>query len=162
MVDPRDGIRPIALALRHLWLGVDHHRRALAKALGLSATELAVLDHLHHAGQLTPREVGERLGITTGSTTAILDRIEKAEFLVRAPNPTDRRSLLLNLTPRGERAMQWVLQEQSDLLAKAMSSISEDDTAALTETLDSVAAQLDGPELRRIQVTPPAFLADKN
>lgn len=47
----------------------------------------------------TPKQLGEHLGITTSSTTSLLDRLEASGFLTRTPNPTDRRSSYVQLTP---------------------------------------------------------------
>lgn len=145
MSDANGGTRPIVLALRQLSLGGESHRRRMAKALHIGTTELAVMNHLHAAERLTPREVGQRLGITTGSTTAVLDRIERAGYVVRTPNPEDRRSLYLSLTPLGQRAMAWVLDQHDLQVAEAVAAHPKADLAEFAALIDDVGVALNQP-----------------
>ena len=70
-----------------------------------SITEREALRYLRTAAARdeprTPKQLGEHLGITTPSTTSLLDRLEGSGFLTRVPNPTDRRSsyVYVHLTP---------------------------------------------------------------
>jgi DNA-binding MarR family transcriptional regulator len=48
-------------------------------------------------GTSTPTEIARYTGLTTGSTTAMLDRLEKAHFISRKPNPKDRRGILIEI-----------------------------------------------------------------
>lgn len=47
---------------------------------------------------VTPGSLAEHLDISTASTTKLLDRLEKAGHIVRAPHPTDRRALMITIT----------------------------------------------------------------
>jgi MarR family transcriptional regulator, organic hydroperoxide resistance regulator len=48
-------------------------------------------------------DIARELGITTGGTSKLVDRIEASGYCRRLPNPADRRSSLLELTPAGKR-----------------------------------------------------------
>jgi DNA-binding MarR family transcriptional regulator len=50
-------------------------------------------------------DIASELGITTGGTSKLVDRIEASGYCRRLPNPADRRSSLLELTPEGERIL---------------------------------------------------------
>jgi DNA-binding MarR family transcriptional regulator len=50
-------------------------------------------------------DIARELGITTGGTSKLVDRIEASGYCRRLPNPADRRSSLLELTPQGERML---------------------------------------------------------
>ena len=50
-------------------------------------------------------DIARELGITTGGTSKLVDRIEASGYCRRLPNPADRRSSLLELTPEGERTL---------------------------------------------------------
>jgi MarR family transcriptional regulator, organic hydroperoxide resistance regulator len=50
-------------------------------------------------------DIASELGITTGGTSKLVDRIEASGYCRRLPNPADRRSSLLELTPVGERIL---------------------------------------------------------
>jgi MarR family transcriptional regulator, organic hydroperoxide resistance regulator len=50
-------------------------------------------------------DIASELGITTGGASKLVDRIEAAGYCRRLPNPADRRSSLLELTPEGRRLL---------------------------------------------------------
>jgi DNA-binding MarR family transcriptional regulator len=72
--------------------------RAAEKA-GLGLTDMQVLNLLQVYGPSTPGFLGIRSGLSSGGVTVALDRLEKAGFIRREPNPTDRRSLLIAFVP---------------------------------------------------------------
>jgi DNA-binding MarR family transcriptional regulator len=73
-------------------------RHALSRALGLNATDSECLSYLSiNGGIATPKELGRYTGLTTGSTTTMLDRLEKVGYISRRPNPKDRRGVLVEI-----------------------------------------------------------------
>ncbi len=73
-------------------------RNATGRKLGLNVTDSECLSILSiRGGVSTPTELGRYTGLTTGSTTAMLDRLEKAQFIKRVPNPDDRRGVLVKI-----------------------------------------------------------------
>ena len=66
----------------------------------LSATAKQALAVIEGAGTpLEPGVVAERLIITTGSMTSLLDTLERRGLITRTPHPEDRRKLLVDVTP---------------------------------------------------------------
>jgi DNA-binding MarR family transcriptional regulator len=51
------------------------------------------------------QDIAEELAITVGGASKVVDRIAAAGHCVRRPNPGDRRSSLIELTPAGERVL---------------------------------------------------------
>ena len=74
-------------------------RNAMGRKLGLNVTDLQCLGLLSLKHISNPTELARYSGLTTGSTTAMLDRLEKAKFITRKPNPDDRRGVLIELNP---------------------------------------------------------------
>lgn len=72
-------------------------RKAIARKLGLIGTESECLSLLSIKGVSTPTEIAHYTGLTTGATTAMLDRLEQAKFIRRKPNPKDRRGVLIEI-----------------------------------------------------------------
>jgi DNA-binding MarR family transcriptional regulator len=73
------------------------HGQAGARAVDLGATDLYALNILGLAGPMTPGELGARSGLTTGPTTRLIDRLEEAGYVRRAPVPGDRRKVIVEL-----------------------------------------------------------------
>ncbi|MEV4127513.1 MarR family transcriptional regulator [Nocardia sp. NPDC049707] len=71
------------------------HARAGAKAVGLGATDLYALNILELSGAMTPGELSTRTGLTTGPTTRLIDRLERAGYVRRANDPGDRRKVIV-------------------------------------------------------------------
>lgn len=109
-----------------------------AQQLQLGTSDLAVIGHLYQDGPLTPRELGMRMEMTSGTMTALLDRVEKAGFLTRNKNPRDRRSLLITTTPAGQHAMQWVNDHFDTAIREALTAIPD----LATDHLDTVLGRL--------------------
>ncbi len=80
------------------------HAAAMARRMGLGLTDLHALEHLSR-GELTPKELGERLFVSPGAITALVDRLEGVGHVERVANPKDRRSTLLRTTRSGREAM---------------------------------------------------------
>lgn len=110
------------MALRQLVLGWDRYREAIAEELGVGTTEVVALGFLHHDGPQTPTDLGQRLNLTSGSVTALLDRLESAAYVTRAHNPDDRRSLLVSLTPAGRHGVQWFYERVDELVSDTLKS----------------------------------------
>jgi DNA-binding MarR family transcriptional regulator len=96
-------------------------RNAVARKLGLNSTDWGCLSLLSIKGVSTPSELARYTGLTTGSTTAMLDRLEKAQFIRRKPNPDDRRGVLIEISQKwGETAgplVRGLQQAQAELIA---------------------------------------------
>jgi DNA-binding MarR family transcriptional regulator len=101
----------------------DEVERAYA-AYGIRRPEFDVLATLRRAGEpyrLSPGALAESMMLSSGGTTARLDRLEKAGLAKRLPSPTDRRGVLVQLTPKGrdivDHAVGAGLAEQRRLLS---------------------------------------------
>ena len=87
-------------SLQRFGLQRDRMRAALARHVGVSATSLDALEHLEADGPLTQRDLGERLSLTSGAVTMLVDRLERAGLVRRRPHPGDRRYVLIELSPQ--------------------------------------------------------------
>ncbi len=106
---------------------VDDFDRELARLLGVNETDLRCLEILlgDSGEQVTPRDLADRLGLTTGSVTAMLDRLEKVGYLTRSAHPTDKRRLIVQATEvarqRAAELMAPLVKEGGSLLAQRYS-----------------------------------------
>jgi DNA-binding MarR family transcriptional regulator len=73
----------------------------LLRPLGVSSAGGLVLGVLRDYGSMSPSQLGERLIVTRATITGILDSLERRGFVRRLPNPTDRRGIVVELTPAG-------------------------------------------------------------
>jgi DNA-binding MarR family transcriptional regulator len=80
-------------------LAASRHRAAVTKQLGLTDAEADALAHLARSGGMTPTELSDLLGMTSGGITALTQRLERAGHISREPHPRDKRSSILKATP---------------------------------------------------------------
>lgn len=135
-IDPDDAL---LLATRQLMIALLTHTAASARYLSLSIAEVAALEHLSAMGELTPKQLGLRLAMGSGTVTALLDRLEQAGFVVRVRHPHDRRSYLVH--PGGVRAVR--VQHERLLLLDQIRSLSihyaEPERVAIHSYLEALA-----------------------
>jgi DNA-binding MarR family transcriptional regulator len=79
-------------------LAAARHRSAISRRLGLSESEMLAVAHLAQRGRLSPSELAELLDLSSGGVTALVQRLELAGHVERQAHPTDRRSVLLELS----------------------------------------------------------------
>ncbi|NUP21184.1 MAG: MarR family transcriptional regulator [Streptomyces sp.] len=104
------------------------HGHAGARACALGATDLYALNILQLSGAMSPGQLAERTGLTTGPTTRLIDRLEQAGYVRRAPDPGDRRKVVVE--PVGEPA------ELDRVLAPARQRVGEILAGYTPEQLD--------------------------
>lgn len=110
----------------------------LLRPLNVSAAGGLVLGVLRDHGAMSPSELGEHLIVTRATVTGLLDSLERRGFVTRSPNPADRRSLIVEITPKGL----TVLQELRTLIHHHertwMTSFSEAELRDYIETLHRI------------------------
>lgn len=97
MDSKRDLEKQVFIAARENGISSVLFRNAIGRKLDLNVTDSECLSFLTINGVSTPTQLANYTGLTTGSTTAMLDRLEKAKFIERKPNPNDRRGVLVEI-----------------------------------------------------------------
>ena len=85
-----------------LWNSVDAR---LKSQFDLPLTHFEPMSVMSRLPKCRVYDIASELGITTGGTSKLVDRIEASGYCRRLPNPDDRRSSLLELTPAGKRLL---------------------------------------------------------
>jgi MarR family transcriptional regulator, organic hydroperoxide resistance regulator len=83
-----------------LWNAVDTR---LKSEFNLPLTHFEPMSVMARLPGCRVYDIANELAITTGGTSKLVDRIEASGYCRRLPNPADRRSSLLELTPAGRR-----------------------------------------------------------
>jgi len=71
--------------------------RTVADRFGMHMTDLEVLDLIFLREQVSAGELADATGLTSGSVTALIDRLEKAGYVERCDDPSDRRKVLVRI-----------------------------------------------------------------
>ena len=86
-------------AVRLFIAGSSLFSQRVADKLGLHPTDMQFLNLLELLGPMTPGTLAQCSGLSTGGVTVVLDRLERAGYVRRADNPSDRSSVLAGLMP---------------------------------------------------------------
>jgi DNA-binding MarR family transcriptional regulator len=136
-VRPLEVLSRITRLARHL----DRARRTAFAEHGLEPWEFDVLSALRRIGtpyQLSPGQLLTQTLVTSGTMTNRIDRLAAKGLVVRGPDPTDRRGVLVRLTDAGrelaDAALAGLLKNERELLA-ALSAERLESLADLLRTL---------------------------
>jgi len=83
----------VMAAGRQIHAAMDRIDGLISEALGINRSDLRCLFHLIREGAATPSEIAGTTGLTSGSVTALLDRLERQGLAARRQDCSDRRSV---------------------------------------------------------------------
>jgi DNA-binding MarR family transcriptional regulator len=95
--------------------------KAVADRAGISSSDMDCMDFLNLEGRMTAGRLAELTGLTTGAITGVVDRLEKAGFVRRERDESDRRKVFIAPVP--ERMME--IGRFYELVQRAMQKQSE-------------------------------------
>ena len=117
---------------------IEMHERVRATS-SLGENELRILQLLlarrRDGLDVKPSDISRHLGISSASTTALIDRLERQGNVERRTHPTDRRSILVAPTERAVSEVADVVDAYDRRIGTAIAGLSETDrTAIVTST----------------------------
>lgn len=122
-------------AARDYGAATARFRNSVSSHLGVNITDIECLALLFFKGTSTPTSLGQHTGLSSGATTAMLDRLEHAQLIIRQPNPNDHRSCLVTTTPNALQIVGPFFTAVRDAQARLLAHYSEDDLALVGDFL---------------------------
>lgn len=112
-----------------LWRGTQPRA---AKLLGADNCE---------CGPRTPAALADAAGVTRATMTGLVDTLERDGYVKREPDPTDRRTISVILTAKGERFLSDFLPGHFKLIAGLMATLNESERKTLVRLLGKIQQQ---------------------
>lgn len=112
------------------------YSQAVAERLGVGGADLECLDCIVLRGPVTAGDLARATGLTTGAITGVIDRLERAGFAQREPDPADRRKVLVKALPAIEREIAPLYEPMARASIEALSIYDEKDLALLLDFLN--------------------------
>jgi len=109
---------------------VSEHARQDIQRHALSVSEFGVLELLYHKGPTTLGVLAERILLTSGSLTYVVDQLEKRGLVQRAACPTDRRVTYADLTEEGRSLIRTVFPDHAEQIRQAVSGLTPEEQEA--------------------------------
>lgn len=110
-------------------------------AHGLTGSQFAVLEALHHVGPMCLSDLAGKILRTAGNLTMVVDNLEKRGLARRVPGAKDRRFVQVEISPKGSELIRRAFPEHAARIAGLMSRLSADEQqqlAALCRKLGGV------------------------
>ena len=123
-------------AVRDYGVHLTLFRNAMNEWAGLNATDMECLRLLFLKGTATPSELARHTGLTSGATTAMLDRLEKAGLIERHPNPDDRRGTLITPAKAGDEKVSSWFESARKAQDELISSYSESELEIIADVFE--------------------------
>jgi DNA-binding MarR family transcriptional regulator len=143
--------------LRALSTAQDRLDQYAMHRFGINRTDLRALDLIGQAGVISPTALAVALGMSTGATSTVLDRLEAADYARREPDPGHRRRTLVRQTPRAEELAQAIFAPVIRGTLSQAAAYPDEALVSIAEFLAAHRALLNG---YLTTVSPPASSAD--
>jgi MarR family 2-MHQ and catechol resistance regulon transcriptional repressor len=102
---------------------------------GLTTPQFGVLEALYHLGPLSLGELADKLLVTGGNITYVMDRLEEMGLVFRDRSGDDRRIVMARLTPDGERRIRDVFPGHAAFIAELTDGLSAEERQTLRTLL---------------------------
>ena len=123
----------VILARTHV--AIMRHAEADAAEDGLTLAEFGIIEVLLHKGRLRLGELQEKVLVTSGGMTYLVDRLEKRGLVRRADCAEDRRVRYVELTPEGDALARRAFDRHAGRIALALSGLTPEEQELATRLL---------------------------
>ena len=141
--------RPGVLAWLHLvrtYNKLHRHSMDQLKCSHMTPARFDVLAQLSVAPGISQQELSDRLLVTKGNITTLLDKMTAQRLVERRPDPEDRRSYRLYLTEEGQQLAETLIPSHEDFIQEHMSALSDEEQRTLLALLRDLDRSLERHE----------------
>ena len=100
---------------------------SVIRSSDLTVSEAHAIEVLGQYGKMNMKNLAQKLGVTTGTTTVTVDRLEKKDYAKRETTREDRRVNLISLTEKGMKAFEEHHNYHLNLTEQMVSNLSEEE-----------------------------------
>lgn len=118
--------------------GFSSWENSVIKTSDLTVSEAHAIEVLGQYGQMNMKSLAQYLGVTTGTTTVTVDRLEKKDYARRGAVKEDRRVHLITLTEKGQKAFAEHHQYHYNLTEQIVSVLSDEENEQLLKILKKI------------------------
>lgn len=108
----------------------------------LTEARVGVLWVLQTVGPSTQQGIAAALDVSARNISALVDALERTGYVRRTSHPTDRRAVLVELTPSATEVMAVMQRQHAEVSAALVDTVPPADRAAFDRGLDAVVARL--------------------
>jgi DNA-binding MarR family transcriptional regulator len=116
--------------------------QAVVRDTPITLSQMHTLEILGQQSPLRMKELAAKMGVTTGTLTVNVDRLAKQGLVARIPHETDRRSILVALTPDGQELYREHHEHHLHLTRELQAALTPDETQQFAAILSKLTQAL--------------------
>jgi DNA-binding MarR family transcriptional regulator len=132
---PQELIESLNEALVEFFDKITSWELSVIQSGTLKISDVHAIEILGHYGKMNMKELAQRLGVTTGTTTVTVDRLEHGGFARRTRAESDRRSYIIELTDAGHAAYLEHHRHHLQLTHDLISNLGREEAESLVSLL---------------------------
>lgn len=105
------------------------------QSFGLNTSEFGVLEMLHHKGPQAVQKVAEKILVSSGTVTYVIDKLQKKGLVERKKCDKDKRIYYVCLTEKGDILIQDIFEKHKVFLSELFQKLTEEEKDNLVKSL---------------------------
>ncbi|MFD1448471.1 MarR family winged helix-turn-helix transcriptional regulator [Oceanobacillus profundus] len=135
IVKKQDSSLKLFVVLAKAYRAIIEQAEMDIKSKGLNLTDFAVLELLFHRGKQPMQKIGDKILMTSGSITYIVNKLEKKGYLVREASPNDRRVTYASISDQGKELLNSIFPAHWEKLKTIMNGLNDEEKDTAIELL---------------------------
>jgi len=140
---PTEQQEKLTMSMRGLGTRTVLYQQNVAAYLGLYNNDFLSIDILHEKGPVTAGELSRLTGLTTGSVTSLIDRLERSGFVRRQQDPHDRRKVIIVPLYEDKEDVSAAYLQLHEEMVKLASNYSDEELELITQFLNKAGSVLE-------------------
>ncbi|MEZ4429915.1 MAG: MarR family winged helix-turn-helix transcriptional regulator [Nannocystaceae bacterium] len=156
----------VLTSIRQIVRRIAEHSQYLTRAVGLTVPQLMCLKAIGEleearAGEITVVLVSQKVQLTPATVSRIIDRLTRADLVIRERRSKDRRRVCLSLTPAGLERFQTLPTPLQEQFIARLGALPDEERRALLGALQRIVQLMDAGDLEAApMLTPEADVKD--
>jgi DNA-binding MarR family transcriptional regulator len=142
-----DRIDTSLIALRRILRATDLFGREIKQTAGVTPVQFRVLQIIAETGNATAKTIAQRMRVSQGTVTSLVDRLVREGMVLREKSTLDRRQTNIHITPKGAQTLADAPDPLQQRFVRKFAAMEDWEQAMLVASLERVAAMLDADDI---------------
>ena len=135
------------IAIRKILRSTELYGRELARAAGLTAVQIRVLQIVAEQGHTTAKDISTRMGVSQATMSSLIERLSKKHMVAREPSQLDRRVVNIVLTEAGRHAVDTAPDPLQQRYVSKFEALDDWEQMMIVSVLERVATMLSDEQM---------------
>tara|TARA_R110002124_G_scaffold149641_1_gene315787 strand:+ start:1409 stop:1891 length:483 start_codon:yes stop_codon:yes gene_type:complete len=142
-----DRVDTSLIALRRILRATELFSREIKHTTGVTAVQFRVLQIIAETGQVTAKSIAQRMRVSQGTVTSLVDKLVRDGMALREKSTKDRRQTNICITPKGTQTLHDAPDPLQQRFVRKFAAMEDWEQAMLVASLERVAKMLDADEI---------------